>query len=467
MSGEGGSMNAEAGGMNGQPRIAIVGGGLAGLSAALACADGGARVTLLEARPRLGGATFSFQRDGLWVDNGQHVFLRCCTAYRDFLRRVGAENLTFLQPRMAIQVVSPDGTKGWLRRGALPAPLHLARTLATYPFLRPAERLRAAGAALALARLDPSDGTLDRQSFGEWLARRHQSPAAIESLWNLIALPTLNLPAEAASLALAAKVFRTGLLTKRDAADVGYATAPLSRVHGESASVALSRAGAALHVRAAVRGVDPLPNGLFEIHAAGGGLEADAVVVAAPHDRAAEMLSSGALPDPAALAGLGSSPIVNVHVIYDRVVMDQPFVAGVGTPVQWVFDRTRTSGLDRGQYLAISLSGADREIDERTEDLRERFIPALAALFPRARQALVEAFFVTREHAATFRQAPGTRALRPGPRTGIPGLYLAGAWTDTGWPDTMEGAVRSGLAAAHAALIGVGRTRRLPQVVAA
>jgi squalene-associated FAD-dependent desaturase len=460
-------MSGERGAMDGEPRIAVIGGGLAGLSAALASTDGGARVTLLEARPRLGGATFSFQRDGLWVDNGQHVFLRCCTEYRGFLGRVGSEDLTYLQPRMAIKVVSPDGRVGWLRRGVLPAPFHLARALATYPFLSAADRLRAVRAALALARLDPSDWALDHQTFGEWLSRRGQPAAAIDSLWNLIALPTLNLPAGAASLALAAKVFRTGLLTKRDAADVGYATAPLSRVHGDAAGSALSRAGAAVHVRASVRRIDPLPDGTFEVHAGGGAVEADAVIVAAPHDRVVELLPPGAVPDPAAFARLGSSPIVNVHVVYDRAVMDQPFVAGVGTPVQWVFDRTRASGLQRGQYLAISLSGADREIDERTEDLRGRFIPALEALFPRAREARVDAFFVTREQAATFRQGPGTRSLRPGPRTRLSGLYLAGAWTDTGWPATMEGAVRSGVAAAHAALVRVGRTRRLPQVVAA
>ena len=158
---------------------------------------------------------------------------------------------------------------------------------------------------------------------------------------------------------------------------------------------------------------------------------------------------------------------MNVHVVYDRQVMDAPFVAGVGSPVQWVFDRTSPSGLENGQYLAVSLSGADREIEERSEDLRERFLPALAALFPRARPARVERFFVTREHTATFRQGPGTRSMRPGPVTGVPGLYLAGSWTDTGWPATMEGAVRSGLAAAREALANLGRTRTLPEAVPA
>ena len=153
-------------------------------------------------------------------------------------------------------------------------------------------------------------------------------------------------------------------------------------------------------------------------------------------------------------AGLGASPIVNVHVIYDRPVMDLPFVAAIDSPVQWVFDRTRISGLDKPgplnhQYLAISLSAADQYADTPVAELQEQFVPALAELFPAARDAEVTEFFVTRERRATFRQAPGSGALRPKAETLLPGLVLAGAWTDTGWPDTMEGAVRSGLAAAE------------------
>jgi len=450
----------------GGPRVVVVGGGLAGLAAAVACADGGARVTLFEARPRLGGATFSFRREGLWVDNGQHVFLRCCTAYRRFLSRIGADGLTVLQDRMSIPVRSPDRT-GWLRRSGLPAPLHLAGSLARYPFLGPIDRARTVRAAMAMSRLDPDDPDLDRRTFGAWLAEHGQSAAAIESLWNLIALPTLNLDAGQASLALAAKVFRTGLLSQPDAADVGYARVPLSKVHAQPAARALGAAGATVRLHMPVRRIAPVEGDRFDVMAEDGGERADAVVVALPHDRVSEVLASGALPDPAAPARLGLSPIVNVHVVYDRRVMDLPFVAGVGSPVQWVFDRTRPSGLEHGQYLAISLSGADQEIEERSETLRERFLPALEALFPDARRAHVERFFVTREHSATFRQTPGTRALRPGPVTGIPGLYLAGAWTDTGWPATMEGAVRSGVAAATQALARLGHARTVPEAVPA
>ena len=190
--------------------------------------------------------------------------------------------------------------------------------------------------------------------------------------------------------------------------------------------------------------------------AAGVLILADAVVLAVPHEAAARLVPPGALPAAtvAGWAGLGASPIVNVHVIYDRPVMDLPFAAAVDSPVQWVFDRTRISGLAQGpsssraQYLAISLSAADEYVDVPAATLREQFVPALAELFPAAREAQVTEFFVTRERRATFRQAPGTARLRPRAGTQLPGLVLAGAWTDTGWPDTMESAVRSGLAAA-------------------
>ena len=180
-------------------------------------------------------------------------------------------------------------------------------------------------------------------------------------------------------------------------------------------------------------------------------LVADAVVLAVPHEQAARLIPPGALPAETVdgWAGLGAAPIVNLHVRYDRKVMDVPFAAAVDSPVQWVFDRTRISGMhargDDGQYLAVSLSAADQYVNMSVAELREMFVPALAELFPEARAATVTEFFVTRERRATFRQVPGTARLRPKSATALPGLVLAGAWTDTGWPDTMEGAVRSGL----------------------
>jgi hypothetical protein len=168
---------------------------------------------------------------------------------------------------------------------------------------------------------------------------------------------------------------------------------------------------------------------------------------AAAHPRGA--LLEPLLGDSGALSGLGSSPIVNLHVVYDRPVCELPFAAGVGTPVQYVFDRTAAAGAPAGcQYLAVSLSGAEREMGMSVDALRERYLPALAELLPRARQAKVERFLATREHAATFRAAPGVAALRPALRRRS-GARAGGQWTDTGWPATLEGAVLSGHAAAR------------------
>lgn len=441
-------------------RVVVVGGGLAGLSAALSCADAGARVTLLEARARLGGATHSFRREGLWVDNGQHVFLRCCTAYRAFLDRLGTSAGATLQPRLAIPVLAPGKRPAWIRRTGLPAPLHLAGTLLRYGFLPPRDRLRAAGAALALARLDRTAPEADRRTFLSWLEEAGQTPRAVAALWDLITVPTLNLPAARASLGLAAMVFQTGLLSQAGAADIGYARVPLSALHVDPAARALREAGAEVRLRAPAAAVETDGRAVTGVRTADATLPADAVILAVPHDRAADLLPPGAGVDPDGLRALGTSPIVNVHVVYDRRVTDLPFAAGLDTPVQWVFDRTEPSGLERGQYLAVSVSAADDVVNRRTADLRETFLPALARLFPRAAGARVLGFFVTRERAATFRAEPGTASLRPGPRTGIRGLYLAGAWTDTGWPATMEGAVRSGRRAARQALGGIGRRVR-------
>ncbi len=445
-------------------RVVVVGGGLAGISAALAAADGGARVTLLEARPRLGGATFSFRRDGLEIDNGQHVFLRCCTAYRSLLERLGVSDRVHLQPRLAVPVLAPGGRIGWLRRGRLPAPLHLAGTLARYPYLTWPERLGAARAALAMRRLDLDDPGLDRQSFAEWLAAHGQGAAATAALWELVGLATMNARAAHASLQVAAKVFKTGLLEHRDAADIGYSRVPLGRLHGEPAGLALAAAGAEVRLRCHARAVER-GDGTLAVVTDSGRVEADAVVVAVPHEAAPELLPAGALPGGGRLELLGASPIVNLHVVYDRAVTVLPLLAGLGTPVQWVFDRTAGAGLEREgrQYLAVSLSAAAEEVEQSTASLRERFLPALAELLPAARGAAVTEFVVTRERTATFLPAPGTGALRPATGTAVPGLFLAGSWTSTGWPATMEGAVRSGLTAARAALISLGHTRELPR----
>jgi squalene-associated FAD-dependent desaturase len=446
--------------------VVIVGGGLAGIAAALDCARAQASVTLVEVRPRLGGAAYSFERDGLWLDNGQHVFLRCCTSYRALLEDLGSVGDTVLQDRLEIPVLAPGRPVAWLRRTPLPAPLHLSTSLLRYRHLTPMQRMRAARAAVALGRVDPDDPRIDQRSFGTWLSEHGQRPPAVDALWELIGRPTLNLHAGDASLAAAAFVFRTGLLERADAGDIGYARSPLQRVHGDPALRVLEGAGVDVRLGWRAQRLEAEPDGSLSVYGAAERLEADAIVLAVPHERAMRLLPGGALREPAELVGLGTSAIVNLHVMYDRPVLEHEFAAVVGSPVQYVFDRTASSGLERGQCLAVSLSAADAEIDQSADQLRERFVSALAELLPSARHASVERFVVTRERAATFRAAPGARRLRPGPRTAIDRLALAGAWTDTGWPATMEGAVRSAHAAARVALAAVGKERALQETIA-
>jgi squalene-associated FAD-dependent desaturase len=449
-------------------RIAVIGGGLAGVTAALDCAEHGADVILLESRPRLGGAAYSVHRNGLYVDNGQHVFLRCCTSYRGLLERIGALDRVTLQPQLAIPVIAPGSEPVWLRRQNLPAPAHLARSLIGYRFLSVAERAAAALAMNSLKQVDPDDPAADARSFGDWLREHHQSARAIERLWGLIARPTLNLVPDDASLAQAAYVFQTGLLTSASAGDIGWAHKPLSDVHDGPARGALQRAGVELHLRMRAERITSSHDGEFEIEVSGGPtIHADAVIVAVPHDRLARLVPCTANVDGASLARLGTSPIVNLHIVYDRRVLELPFVAGVGSPVQWMFDRTEGAGAQPGtQYLAVTLSAADEESRMGVDELRDRYVAAIADLLPAARAAEVTQFFVTREHAATFRAEPGARRLRPGPKTALPGLVLAGAWTDTGWPATMEGAVRSGVAAAREALASLAAARPIRTRVA-
>jgi squalene-associated FAD-dependent desaturase len=441
----------------------VIGGGLAGITAAIELRDAGVGVTLLEARPRLGGATTSFSRGDLTIDTGQHVFLRCCTSYAELLARLGGSGSVTIQARFDVTVLSPHG-RARLRRSGLPAPLHLSRSLAGYRFLSLPERLRVGRAALALRSLDPAQPGLDGQRLGDWLAARGQNERARRKLWDLFIVSSLNIDGDEANVPLAATVLKTALLSGNDAADIGVPTVPLGELHGSAAASLLGRLGARVRLGAKAVAVEPGPGGGYLVRVGSGAdgdageepergdaepVAADGVILALPAGPAARLAAAAGVTGAARWDDLGSSPIVNVHVVYDRQVMDLPFAAAVDSPVQWVFDKTKTAGLRSGQYLALSQSAADGDVDIPVAALRDRFLPALQALFPAAAAASVTDFFVTRERRATFRQARGCGALRPGAATSLPGLVLAGAWTDTGWPDTMEGAVRSGRTAAQ------------------
>ncbi len=452
--------------------VVVVGGGLAGIAAALECADRGARVTLIERRRNLGGLTWSFRHGDIWVDNGQHVFLRCCDEYLRFLDRIGGAGDAEMPGSLDIPVVSPGkgGTPvvGRLRRTNLPAPLHLAGSLLRYPHLSVSDRLRLGVAVVALRRLRLDDPALDRVTFGTWLAQHHQSAESVEAVWDLITVPTVNLAAAQASLAMAAKVFKTGLLEDRRAADIGWSRVPLGQLHGEHAAEALRSAGVEVRLGERVVDVRPTPSldhhprGGFAVAGDGWELEADAVVVALPHEEAVDVLPPGAVPEQERVKDLGHSAIVDIHLVYDRPVTTWPFMAAVNSPVQWVFDRTHSSGLadlDAGQdpgqkrqYLAVSISAADELLGRHPTELVSWISSELQRLLPGTREARVLDSLVTKERRATFAATPGSAGLRSAQASLYPGLGVAGAWTDTGWPATMEGAVRSGRAAAHACL---------------
>jgi uncharacterized protein with NAD-binding domain and iron-sulfur cluster len=469
-----------------QRRVVVIGGGLAGITAAIGLRDAGVDVTLLESRPRLGGAASSYTRAGMVIDNGQHVFLRCCSSYQDLLARLGVTGQVGIQDRFDVTVLSGSGARpARLRRNGLPSPFHLAGALVSYPLLSLAERAKVGRAALAFRFADPASPALDRRRLGDWLAARGQSEHARRRLWDLFIISALNIGGDDASTGLAATVIKTALLGRRDAADIGMAKVPQGRLHAEATADLLARLGADIRLGARAAGIERLPDGGFRIilsrgdvgadeagaavsdepeltgtgtagpgtggpdAGTGQSLLADGVVLAVPASQAARLAATAGVATASAWEQLAYSPIVNVHVIYDRQVMQLPFVAAVDSPVQWVFDKTRQSGLQAGQYLAVSLSAADDYVDMPVAALRQLFVPALEELFPAAAGAGITDFFVTRERRATFRQAPGSGALRPGAATSVPGLVLAGAWTDTGWPDTMEGAVRSGHNAAQ------------------
>jgi squalene-associated FAD-dependent desaturase len=467
-------------------RVVVVGGGLAGITAAIALRESGHDVVLLEAKPWLGGATCSFTRDNLVVDTGQHVFLRCCAAYRGLLDRLGMTGSVRLQDRFDVTVLrpgQPPTRTARLRRTALPGPLHMGLALIRYPLISVNERLRTGNAALALKRLDPADPALDGQRLGDWLAAHGQSEHTRRALWDLFTVASLNIAGDDANLALAATVVQTALLGSKDAADIGVPAIPLGDLHGNAALAHLASLGAEVRLGVKVTSIETAQDSLpgigraftvrlgrqADTEAAGNAaIEADGVVIAVPPEQAARLFP--AVAGQASWRGLGASPIVNVHVIYDRPVMSLPFAAAVDSPVQWVFDRTSPSGLAGqpgragGQYLAVSVSAADEQVDVPAAKLRDVFVPALAELLPEARTARVTEFFVTRERSATFRQGPGCEGLRPQAATALPGLVLAGAWTNTGWPDTMEGAVRSGLNAARELRRALGAPARVTAV---
>jgi squalene-associated FAD-dependent desaturase len=408
----------------------VVGGGLAGLAAALELAEARHQVTLLEARPTLGGAVQTLPaRDGdpdPPPDNGQHIALGCFAEYLSFVARVGQAGALRREP-LALPVIAENGSVACIAPGAL--------GLLRYKHVSLRDRLAIARAARRLGRMEPAEH--DGETFAALLRRLGQPQAAIDRFWDVFLRPALNLRCEEVSAAAALFTVQTALLGNRDASDVILPTAPLGQIHGEAAGARLRELGAVVRTgeRAAA-----LEEGVVVL-GDGSTIEADAVVVAVPSGESARLLGD---PDP----GLGDSPIVSAHLQFDRPLLRFELAALLGSHAHWVFDRGALTGHrpEHGQYLTVVSSGTPELLEIRGRDLVDLLASELTQRLGAAELLWSR---VSREPAATFAARPGTAVRRAGVDTGRSGVVRAGAWTDTGWPATMEGAVRSGRAAAR------------------
>ena len=445
---------------NGSPAetVIVLGGGLAGLSASRSLLEHGYGVTLVEKRPFLGGRAFSFRdpQVGREVDNGQHVFLGCCTYYLDFLRAVGALDKTFLQDRLRVEVIL-NGKRGVLSSTPFLGAMHLLPAFVRYPHLSPVDKLLVVYGMIRakLTSRSKHGKELDQQTFYQWLKRHHQTERAIDNLWNLIILPALNDDVRNVSADMALMTFQEGLLKMPRDATIGFSRVGLTSLTGEPTRRFLEERGGTLVVGRTVKSLAVRDGRVDAVELSDGShLRAGAYVSALPFDVLLQVLPDD-IANSAFFSGasrLSSSPIVGIHLWYDRPIMEQDFVAFLDSPVQWVFNKSLIQGSsgDGGQYVCISVSGAWDYVDRPKEELREMFAREMERLFPNARSAQIERFDVVKQPQATFRSTPGVARLRPSQATPISNLFLAGEWTDTGWPSTMEGAVRSGVFAAEA-----------------
>jgi squalene-associated FAD-dependent desaturase len=399
-------------------KVVVVGGGLAGLSAALDLVDAGVDVMLYEARPTLGGAVQTLPvREGdpdPPPDNGQHIALGCFTEYLRFLDRIG-EGGSYIRKQLALPVIAEDSSVAEIRP-SLPA-------LLAYRHLPFRER---AQLPLTIARLRKARAR-EGETFGALLRRLGASDAAVDRFWDVFIRPALNLRADEADAEAGLFTVRTALLGPRGNADLILPTQPLGAMHGDAAERALVGAGAAI----VTERVDSLEE-----------LDADAVIVAVPPRESARLLG-----EPESV--LEESPIVSVHLWFDRKLLVSPLAALLDSDAHWVFDRGVLTGHEpeRGQYLTVVSSGVPQLLEVRGRALVEQIAGQLT---DRLGSAELLWSRVSREPHATIALRP--RVVRFGVDTERPGVVRAGTWTDTGWPATMESAVRSGRAAARRVL---------------
>jgi squalene-associated FAD-dependent desaturase len=450
------------------PHVVIVGGGLAGLAAAASLVGRGLRITLLESRPRLGGRASSFTDPvtGEPVDNCQHVSMSCCTNLADFCRRVGAADLFRRDDELVF--LSPEGRVSRLKAGALPAPLHLAGSFLRANYLTWREKLRV---AYGLARLCSGRDEAPGEPMLDWLRRHGQTARALDRYWAPVLVSALNERLDRMDVGHARKVFLDGFLRTKDGYRLEIPLVPLGDLYGTRLESWLLQSGVTVRLTTGVRTVEGDAEGTVSgvVLRSGETVPADFVVAAVPFDRVADLLGddlTARVPALTGLESLASSPITGVHLWFDRPVCPFDHVVTLGHTVQWVFNHTAIQGRrpgesDRGEYLQLVVSASYDLLKLDREAVRDLMLAELGEIWPGAREAKLLRWWVVTEHGATFAVRPGVDALRPPQRTPVEGLFLAGDWTSTGWPATMEGAVRSGYLAAEGVLQDLGRPSRV------
>jgi zeta-carotene desaturase len=434
------------------PDVLVLGGGLAGLAAAVRLAEHGRRVTLLEARDRLGGRAGSF-RDavtGAWIDACQHVVMRGCTNYLDLLQRLEASDQIAWWD--TLWFTGSPGRRHAMRRGLLPAPWHLAGSLLRWHGLGLGDRYALARGMSQIVRSGPRGRpALAGESFAAWLERQRQPAAAIDRFWSVVTVSALNESVASASAAYAAQVFQQGFLAHRDACEVGVPKVPLVELY-RAAGDRLAWSGGTIELGATVRGLAWERGRIAGVTLGDGRTRTAACYVSAlPFAQLARVAPPELTGADRRLAHLGefrSSPILGIHLWYRPALLDASHLIFTDSPLQWVFDKGVVPG--RGeQHLVVVISAAQAWIDQAQEVLLAMATSELsrhlgpAALTPTRSQ-------VIKERHATFSARPGIDAIRPAAAGATANLFLAGDWCATGWPATMEGAVRSGYLAAEA-----------------
>lgn len=423
------------------PSAVVIGGGLAGLATTAALADAGYQVDLFEARGFLGGRATSYPLAGSEespevIDNCQHILLRCCVNLMDFYRRLGvADRIRF---HREIHFVEPGGRISTLRGGRLPSPLHFAGSFANFHALTLADKLAIARAMLALRRERTARRDLGQITMLEWLKEKRQTEQAIERFWRQVLVSAVNEELDQTAARYGFQVFWLGFLARSDAYEMGVPSVPLGDLYAPEAWK--NKSNVRFHFRAPVERIIVENGSVRAVLSQGQEHRADHYVSALPFDRVAAVVPELEFN----ASGLEYSPITGIHLWFDRSLTGLPQATLLDRTIQWMFNK---SG---GRYLQLVVSASRSLLEMSRADVIELAVKELAEFFPRAREAKLEKAHVVKEVRATFSPRPGVESIRPGTETRFPNFFLAGDWTQSGWPATMEGAVRSGYIAAEA-----------------